>query len=260
MNTITAGLLSWLLLPVAAVYALGIRRTAPRLPPPRGPQRGRIGATEPVWRLLVMGDSSSAGVGAERVEDTLAPQLAHLIHATTGDAVSWRGAGANSAKAADIRDHVLPNIEERDFTHIVLTVGTNDMKNYLTARQFKKGFGGLLYTIHARWPDARVIWSPVLDMMDVPLLPGPLARILNMRVKVINTMGERLCRERQAIAAPPLPVPSGEGFASDGFHANAAGYRHWAEHLLPFLTDGSARQASLQQSGQPRFSTRLRGV
>jgi lysophospholipase L1-like esterase len=246
MNNFIAGLISWLLLPVAAYYGLQIRRTTPRLPPPRGAQRGRLGADEASaadWRLLIMGDSSAAGVGVDRVEETLAPNLAKIIHDRTGQTVSWRTAGANSAVARDLRDFILPNIEERDFSHIVLAVGTNDMKNYLTAMQFKKGFGGLLYAIHARWPDAKVVWSPVLHMPDVPVLPPVLAWILSLRTRIINHMGFRMCRERQGVAAKPLPVPSDEGFAIDGFHANAAGYRYWAEHLAGYVMDVEAPSA-----------------
>ena len=246
MNNFIAGLVSWLLLPVAGFYGLQIRRKTPRLPPPRGSQRGRLGAADASpaeWRLLIMGDSSAAGVGVDRVEETLAPQLAEIIHARTGQSVSWRSAGANSAVARDLRDLILPNIEERDFTHIVLAVGTNDMKNYLTAMQFKKGFGGLLYAIHARWPDAKVVWSPVLHMPDVPVLPPVLAWILSLRTRIINHMGFRMCHERQGIAAKPLPVPSHEGFAIDGFHANAAGYRYWAEHLAGYVMDEEAPSA-----------------
>lgn len=247
MNDFTAGLISWLLLPVAACYALGVRRRTPRIPPPHGCQRGRCGEGEATWRLLVMGDSSAAGVGADTTDETLGPQLAGIIHARTGETVRWRNAGANSAMAYDLRDRILPHIEERDFTHIVLAVGTNDMKNYLTATRFKRGFGGLLYAIHARWPEAKVIWSPVIHMPDVPVLPRPLAWILKLRTQIINAMGYRMCRERMAVAATPLPVHSNEGFAIDGFHANPAGYRYWAEHLAGFVMDEPAPSAPSPQ-------------
>lgn len=238
MNNFAAGLVSWLLLPVAAYYGFGVRKRTPRLPPPRGPQMGQLGEGAASTRLLFMGDSSVAGVGVDDISQTLAPQVVHFMYGRTGEPVSWRAAGANSAMAKDLRDHVLPNIDERDFTHIILCVGTNDMKNYLTASRFKKGFGGLLYAIHARWPHARVIWSPVLNMPDVPSLPPILTWILKLRTQIINSMGYRMCRERQAIAATPMDVRGDDGFAIDRFHANAKGYHFWAEHLSGFIMDG----------------------
>ena len=235
MNNFCAGLVSWLLLPVAAYHGFGIRRRTPRIPPPRGPQSGQVGEGRPAYRILVMGDSSAAGVGADSVSDTLGPQLARIVNQRTGESVAWRNAGANSAMAHQVRDYIVPHIEARDFTHVVIAVGTNDMKNYVGARRFKAGFGGLLHAVHARWPEAIVLWSPVVHMLDVPALSPALAAILKLRTQIINSTGEQLCRERQAFATAPLPVHGAEGFADDGFHANAAGYRAWAEHVADVI-------------------------
>lgn len=243
MNDLTASLLSWLLLPLALGQGIGLRRTATRMPPPRGPQSGRVGASEPLWRILVMGDSSAAGVGAERTADTLGPQIARIIHDRTGESVSWRNAGANSAISEEVRDHVLPHVDGRDFTHVVLVVGTNDMKNYNTKARFTRGFGGLLYACHARWPEAVVIWSPVINMPEVPIMPPRLARILALRTQIINAIGNELCSDRLAIASSPLPIEGRQGFAVDGFHANAVGYAYWAEHLANVILRDAGRSS-----------------
>ena len=244
MNSFLSGLISWLLLPVAVFKGIGVRKTAPRLPPPRGRPKGQIGDGPAEIRVLVIGDSSAAGVGADRIEDTLGPQLAVCLNRMTGKPVSWRNAGANSATASQVRDYVVANIEERDFTHVILAVGTNDAKNYITRSRFKKDFGALLYAAHSRWPDAKLYWSPVVSMTDVPALPGSLAFILAMRVRIINTVGAQLCQERYATALDPLPVDGPEGFAVDGFHANALGYRHWAEHVAKFIRDEEPASSS----------------
>ena len=247
MHRFVAGLMSWALVPVAVFQGTGVRRTAPRLPPPHGRPKGQVGDGAPGIRLLVVGDSSAAGVGADRVEDTLGPQIALCLNRMTGQTVSWRNAGANSATAAEVRDHVVPNIAERDFTHVLLLVGTNDAKNYVTRSRFKKGFGGLLYAAHARWPEARIFWSPVISMADVPALPRALAFILGLRVSLINATGVQLCRERYGAAVDPLPVEGRDGFAVDGFHANALGYRHWAEHVARFIQDAERAPSSSQR-------------
>lgn len=248
MNSFLAGLISWFLVPLALSKGLGVRKTTPRLPPPRGRAMGQVGNGKAEIRLLIIGDSSAAGVGADRIEDTLGPQLATMLCKATGKPVTWRNAGANSAIAAQVRDHVIPNIEERDFTHVIVTIGTNDAKNFVTRSAFKKGFGGLLYAVHARWPEAKVYWSPVVAMPDVPALPSSLGFILGLRAQIINAMGAQLCRERNATALDPLPVGGPEGFAIDGFHANALGYKHWAQHIARFIQDETPAPSSSQRS------------
>lgn len=233
-------LFSWLGFPVYVWQGVGVRRRTERMVPAIGPVMHRIEGNAPEIALLVLGDSSAASVGIATTDNGVAAQLAALIAARTGHAVRWRAAGFSSAVSAEIRDHVLPNLAGDRWTHIVLSIGTNDAKNFHAVPKFKKAFGGLLYGLRAKWPEARIVWSPVVDMERVPALPGALASILEIRATLINAMGERLCRERGAIAATRLPITDPQaGFSSDGFHASEAGYRAWAEHLLPFvLGDG----------------------
>ncbi|MBN9253833.1 MULTISPECIES: SGNH/GDSL hydrolase family protein [unclassified Mesorhizobium] len=228
-----ATLLTWLAFPVYIWQGLGVRRRTTRMLPAQGPVMHEVAGTEPAIALLVLGDSSAASVGIEKSEYGLAAQLAQLISQRTGRAVRWRAAGFNSATSGQIRDHVLPNLSADPWTHIVLAIGTNDTKNFHSVARFKKEFGGLLYALRAKWPEARVVWSPVLEFTRAPAMPTQLGKILEIRATAMNRMGERLCLERGAVPAPRLPITNPEqGFASDGFHASEAGYRAWAEHLI----------------------------
>jgi len=231
-----APLLSWLAFPVYVWQGLAVRRRTERMLPAKGPVRHRIDGQEPELRLLVLGDSSAASVGIEQSEQGIAASLARLIATQTGRAVVWRAAGFNSATAGQINNHVLPNLASKPWTHIVLSIGTNDAKNFHSVPRFKREFGGLLYGLRAKWPEARVVWSPIVDMTRVPALPDLLGKILEIRAQAINAKGEALCFERGAVPASRLPILDPKaGFSTDGFHASAAGYQAWAEHLLPVI-------------------------
>jgi lysophospholipase L1-like esterase len=229
-------LLTWLAFPVYIWQGLGVRRRTTRMLPAQGPVTHDLAGKVPTISLLVLGDSSAASVGIGNSEDGLAAQLADLISQRADRAVRWRAAGFNSATSGQIRDHVLPNLSADPWTHIVLAVGTNDTKNFHSVRRFKKEFGGLLYALRAKWPEARVVWSPVLEFTRAPAMPPLLGKILEIRAVEMNRMGKRLCLERGAVPAPRLPITDPEaGFASDGFHASEAGYRAWAEHLVELV-------------------------
>lgn len=236
-----AAALTWLALPVYAWQGLGVRRRTTRMVPAAGPVMHEVAGSEPAIALMVLGDSSAASVGIEDAQEGLAGQIALLVNERTGRRVAWRAAGFNSATSGQIRDFVLPNLAPDAWTHIVLAIGTNDTKNFHSVPRFKREFGGLLYALRAKWPQARVIWSPVLEFTRAPAMPGLLGKILEIRAREMNRMGVRLCNERGAVPAPRLPItdPRG-GFSDDGFHASAAGYRAWAEHLAPLvLGEGS---------------------
>ncbi|MER9270071.1 SGNH/GDSL hydrolase family protein [Mesorhizobium sp. M0643] len=229
-------LLTWLAFPVYVWQGLGVRRRTARMLPAQGPVMHEISGLAPAISVLVLGDSSAASVGIGNSENGLAAQLAVLIAQRTGRTVRWRAAGFNSATSGQIRDHVLPNLSADPWTHIVLAIGTNDTKNFHSVPRFKREFGGLLFALRAKWPEARVVWSPVLEFTRAPAMPPLLGKILEIRAVEMNRMGERLCLERGAIPAPRLPITDADaGFASDGFHASEAGYRAWAEHLVSLV-------------------------
>lgn len=261
---LSKALFTWIAFPVYVWQGIAVRLRIERLLPAHVPVSGRFDGAGEEMRLLVAGDSSVAAVGMSRLEDTLAWNLARELAERTGRPVRWRAAGANSATSGDLRDHVIPHTPERDYTHVALVVGTNDMKNFHVVSRFKRQFGTLLYTARTRFPDARIIWAPVADMRRIPALPHTLGRILQMRAELINAMGERMCHERGAVPAEPVPIDGPHAFARDGFHAGPAGYRIWAEHLAGYLLRDDvagrppaarrrAEQGVREDAGQPAF-------
>ncbi len=235
MSRFLLPLLTWLAFPIYIWQGIGVRMRTQRLTPANGPISGTFDGTGPAINLLMLGDSSAAGVGVDRTEDSLGPQLARHLHEHTGREVNWRMAGFSSAVSKEIRDLVIPNLERGGWTHIVLSIGTNDCKNFHTVPAFKRNFGGMLYALKAKWPEARVVWSPVVEFTSVPAIPTALGKILEIRAQAFNRLGKRLCAERSAICATRLPIRDPQtGFCHDGFHASAAGFNYWAQHLVGY--------------------------
>ena len=205
-----------------------MRRNIQRLSPPTSqhvePQDG-IG--QPI-RLLLIGDSSAAGVGVDDINNSLGGHLVKYLAQRSQRPVNIRIAGCNSATSGEIRDYVLPNIEFTDFTHILLNIGTNDAKNFHTARRFDREFGTLLYAINTRFPAANLIWSGIFDMSKISGLPSPLNFILGIRSREFMRLGKILCHERLAQVPQGNWQPAKENFSVDGFHASNKGYHEWA--------------------------------
>ncbi|MBO6639778.1 MAG: SGNH/GDSL hydrolase family protein [Roseitalea sp.] len=231
----TTALYSWAMFPVYAWQGIRLRMRIERLLPAPVPTQGSFAGHAAPVRLLVMGDSTVASVGMERLEDTLAFNIAKAVNERTGQSVVWRAAGGNSATASDLRDFIVPHVAQHDWTHVALSVGINDMKNFHVVRRFKRDFGALIYAVRTRFPQARIVWCPIPDMRQCPALPQTLGRILAARAELINAMGARMCRERGAIVTDPVPPQSIEAFARDGFHPNGEGYRVWGRHFARWI-------------------------
>ena len=65
--------------PLLLAQALQTRRRLPRLPEAAGPRRGRVGDGTGRLGLLIVGDSSAAGVGVASQDDALAGCLSRAL-------------------------------------------------------------------------------------------------------------------------------------------------------------------------------------
>ena len=236
MNRKIAAAISWAALPIYIWQGLKTRRNSPRMAPPRNQHVAPIkGKGKPI-KLLLVGDSSAAGVGVDDINHSLGGQLAKLLANRSGRPVETKIAGCNSATAGQIRDYAVPNISPVDFTHVVLNIGTNDAKNFHTGRQFCNDFGTLIYALKTRFPEAKIIWSSILDLSTIAILPSPLNKILGIRSREMRARGEVLCYERGVEIPEGDWDPSVENFSRDGFHASKKGYYEWAvvlaDHIL----------------------------
>ncbi|MEO0635080.1 MAG: SGNH/GDSL hydrolase family protein [Pseudomonadota bacterium] len=239
MNLALNHIASWLSFPVYALQGTYVRNTTPRMDPAVCPRLGTLGsmrASHPgrgeEIRLLVIGDSSAGGFGVDSMDESLGAHLASILNQRTGRPVSVFAMGFNSAVAAELRDEVVGNLEHRDWTHVLVSVGINDTKNFHSLRRWTKGFGRLIFALRARFPGARIIWPEILAVKDMPRLPSPLRDIMEWRAQLLNARGRCLCSERGAYWLPRMLKGGPQCYALDGFHANSYGYRVWAEHMV----------------------------
>lgn len=234
--------LNWLWLPVALCQGMGLRTGRVRLLAPDGPSLLTVGRARPgsePFRLLVVGDSSVAGVGVARFDDALPLRIATHLAARLDRPVALHRSGHSSAVSADLRDHVVPHLPYDAFDLVLLVVGLNDAKNLHTSRRFLHDFGTLVYALTARFPSAVIAHWALSPFSIVPGLPQPLKGFLSLRSDRMEALAACLCAERGVKRFERRTELPASAFAEDGFHMSAEGCRLWAEDLV----------AQLMQSG-----------
>jgi len=235
MVTKTESYFSWLALPVYVWQGLAVRKRTERMEPPDLEKTSHIKGKGTPLRVMVVGDSSAAGVGVDTAEDSLGGHLLRILNEKSKRPVTVHICGNNSATAGALRDHVVPNLAREEYDYISLNIGTNDAKNFHSGKRFCKEFGTLLYALQARFPHAQIIWGGVIDLGQVPALPNPLNKILSIRSRIIDRNGKILCNERGAFAPKSKWKVIPENFSRDGFHASSLGYERWAEELAGYI-------------------------
>jgi lysophospholipase L1-like esterase len=246
-----AGLCWWAvalpLLPLALPMAVHTRRTALRLAPAAGPERGVAGAEfdgEPL-RLLLIGESTVAGVGASCLDFALAGQLAGALASRLGRPVAWRACGENGITAGEALERLLPLVKDEPADLVLLVFGVNDTTHFSSSQRWQASLVGLARHFAGR--GARVAFSGVPPLEHFSALPWLLRRLLGWRARLLDRQLHELARnEGWDCHATRLDMRP-EFLALDGYHPSTLGYRVWGEALA----ERFAAVVSLPREAEP---------
>ncbi|SLN60759.1 hypothetical protein TRL7639_03356 [Falsiruegeria litorea R37] len=215
------------LAPVLAAQAIAIRRKAQLLDEPAGPRHGRAGAG-PTLRLLIIGDSSAAGVGVDHQVHALSGQLvAHLSRSFT---VVWRLEATTGHTTRDTL-HRLSKLNGT-FDIAVTALGVNDVTRGVSRKTFKRRQSQLVNLLTNRLGVSLILATGVPQMELFPALPDPLAWVLGAQARRLDGGLAELASTLPHLHHFKLTIPPEPAYAAqDGYHPSALAYRFWAQML-----------------------------
>jgi lysophospholipase L1-like esterase len=212
-------------LPVLAAQAAWVAARVPRLPEAAGPRCGRTGAG-PVLRLLVVGDSSAAGVGVAHQSEALSGQLVRAL-APEFD-VTWQLIARSGTTTAGALAR-LRQASPAAFDVALTALGVNDVKNGVPLGRWLARTEALHTALRDRFGVRLVVASGLPPMGSFPALPGALGRFLGARAGAFDAALRARFGGRPGTVVLPGDLPlDPAGMAADGFHPRAAVYADWA--------------------------------
>lgn len=218
--------------PVLIVQGRRLRRDTPRLPDAAQPWNGTLAGPHPL-RLLVLGDSTAAGVGAETQDDALPGNLARELNARFGRGVEWRAIGENGATSRDLIERYLDDATAEAYDVIFLTIGANDALGLRPRWAFRRDIHTLLQRLRAASPAAQILVSSLPAFFRFELLPNPLRWNLYLHSQSLEDAAREVVARLDGVHMSPPPPPYTDGFfATDLFHPSAIGYRDWARFAI----------------------------
>lgn len=207
-----------------------LRRTALRLPEPEGERHGLVpgDAARGVARILVVGDSSAAGVGVAHQRQALAEPIAQALARRTGCEVHWQLAAQSGLDTVAARAYVRTlHLHRTDV--IVCALGVNDVTAQRSARRFVGEYQLLLRELRRRTRARICVLSGVPPMQLLPAAPQPLRWYLGQCARRLDQALQEFCAREGRLRYLPLDWAQGAEMARDGFHPGAAQYARWAE-------------------------------
>lgn len=224
------GLIRLILGPVLLWQGARVRRDILRLPEAGGPRRGG----DRGLRVLILGDSSAAGVGVEtqgaalagRLEAALAPlPVRWRVLATTG----WTTADGLAALEAE---------EEEQFDTAILCLGVNDVTTETGIDRWLEIYARLLDLLEDRHGIARAYLCGLPPMGRFPALPQPLRWYMGLQAgahdRALGRLAARRASTRHIAVESDLP-PSAA--AVDGFHPGPLVYAELGERFATAIRD-----------------------
>ena len=188
-----------------------------------------VGEGEPV-RLVAMGDSTAAGVGVARVEESLPYLVASRLPTRAG----VTNLAVSGATLRDVVREQLPRFPKEPVDIVLLSISANDATHGTDPAPFEKDLEALLTALRERNVE-RVVLTTTPNFRTTPALPLLANRLFERRAATLTVIIERVAARYRNVSIADLNREgslAADGYAADGFHPNAAGYRKWADVLL----------------------------
>lgn len=231
-----------------------VRATALRLPEAAG-ERLCAGTG---LRLLIVGDSSAAGVGAAHQDEALAGCLARQLAGRLGQPVGWQLVATSGHRSAQ----ALAQLQAAELAAadvLVTALGVNDVVDQVAPGEALAALDAIDALARERAGVRLSLHCAAPPMQSFPLLPQPLRWFFGRQAERFNAaLQARVAGQpaRRVVRLPEAMRHNAEALmAEDGFHPNPAGYALWAESLAGQLSQGLGLQA--RATGGARITQEL---
>jgi lysophospholipase L1-like esterase len=223
-----------LLSPLLVAQAVTARARTPRLPEAAGEREGEVGRG-PLLRLLMLGDSSAAGVGVAAQSQALAGHLPQTLARQAGVRVRWRLLAQSGLTSAQCLGH-LTACAPFDADVAVVVLGVNDVVDQVPSRSAVAARESIANRLRNAHGVIHVVFAPLPPVQHFPALPQPLRWVAGQDAKRHDDAVAAWARTRDDVSHVPIDLPlNRELMADDGFHPGEPVYRicgtALAEHI-----------------------------
>lgn len=231
---------SAVLLPFAPfLYLQGqyVRRKIGILPDARGAKSGETGAGKETAKLLVIGESTVAGLGARTHAKGLAGQFAEFLSQKVNKKIRWFVIGKSGVTARRAISELVPQIPAEKFDYVMVGLGGNDVLKLSSPRKWRRDMTEFLKIIKEKNPGAIIFITNAPAVHLSPVLPQPIRFLLGNLSKLHDKNSREFTAEMKNVRYFHRPDQITEGFFADGIHPSEKGYTDWSQRMIDFFTE-----------------------
>ena len=218
----------------------------------------------PAVKVVLLGDSSAAGYGVDRVEETPGAQLASALAVRADRRVHLRSFAVVGAQSGHLATQVDAALSTQPDLALVL-VGVNDITHTVRPATSIRNLSEAVRRL--REAGAEVIVGTCPDLGTIRPIPPPLkqvAREWSRRLAAAQTIATVEQGGRTVslgdILGPEFDAAPALFFGPDRFHPSADGYRAVADVLLPSALAALGQGPDAEEGPEPLRGEGLRPV
>jgi lysophospholipase L1-like esterase len=212
-----------------------VRRTVGRLPDAAGEITGKHGTDDESIKLLAIGESTVAGVGASNHTEALTGQFAKHLSAATGKTVEWHAHGESGITVKNALKRLVLDLPEQQMDVILIALGGNDVFGLSSPNKWRRGMTELLQILIEKYPRAEILLANVPMVRDFRAMPNPLRFVLSRLAKLQHFNSREFVAPFERVNYFDAVKAVDDDFFSDGIHPSATGYDLWARDMVEFM-------------------------
>lgn len=218
--------------PIIITQGRYVKRVTPKLPEAAGERSGSCGQGQSI-RLLIVGDSAAAGVGATHQQQALSGYLVKALEDCYQ--IDWQLLAKSGHTTLDSHKMIASQPQQK-FDVIVTSLGVNDVTGTLPPAKWLAQQQALIALLRDQFNCQQILITQVPPMDQFPALPQPLRGYLGGRAKQFNRhLAAWIDTQSDCQLIDINGELTGEHMAADGFHPGPVIYQHWAETLAEII-------------------------
>lgn len=240
--------ISFPLLPFLYFQGKHIRKKVPKLPEaavPKGLVNGKFKTT---LKLLVIGESTIAGVGVKEHKDGFTGALAETLSKVFQRNIKWRVYARSGYTAKQLCTKIIPKIEETTADLIVIGIGGNDAFTLNSPKKWSDALENLINLLQVKFPETPIFFTNMPPIKEFPAFTKSIKFVIGNLVEIL---GERLHTSIEKKAnvyynaevitlkewsiRNNLNAENTSVYFSDGVHPSELTYQVWGKEMGTFI-------------------------
>lgn len=257
------------LLPLLYLQGRRVKNSIPNLPEAIGPEGASGSKTNSELNVLVIGESTMAGVGVKTHREGFAGTLADLLAESFYLYVQWKVQAKSGITVSRVSNELLSDLNEKGWDLVVVGIGGNDAFKLNNPVRWKAQIRSLIQDLVSKFGNVPVVFTNMPPIKEFPAFTplmkwtiGNLVEILGESLKEVVAEFENVYYSSEVISidtwSKKYNLSDDLGlYFSDGVHPSKLTYQTLARQSAEFIAENEILKSGLAKSKNSKTQEHL---